>query len=99
MNAFFWLFQTVINLYIWVIIGSAIMSWLVAFNVINTHNRFVYMVNETLHRLTEPVLGPIRRFLPHLGGLDIAPIVLILVLLFIERLVIIDIGYRFGLVS
>ena len=78
----------VTDLYIWVLVASAILSWLVAFNVINTHNRFVYVVGDFLYRITEPALRPIRSFLPNLGGLDISPVVLILVLIFVQRLII-----------
>ena len=80
------LFSTVITLYIWALIISAVMSWLVAFNVINTQNRFVYMVGDFLYRITEPALRPIRRFIPLLGGIDISPIVLILGLVFLRNL-------------
>lgn len=73
-----------INLYIWALIASAILSWLVAFNVINTNNRFVYTVGDFLYRITEPALRPIRRLLPNLGGIDISPIILILVLYFVQ---------------
>lgn len=81
----FWLLNTVIELYIWVVIIGAILSWLVALNVINTSNRFVYMVGDFLHKVTEPVLRPIRNFLPNLGGVDISPLVLILLLLFVQQ--------------
>jgi YggT family protein len=70
-----------IQLYIWVIIIAAILSWLIAFNVINTHNRFVVTVADTLWRLTEPALRPIRNLLPNLGGVDVSPVILILILL------------------
>lgn len=80
------LISTVITLYIWALIISAVMSWLVAFNVINTQNRFVYMVGDFLYRITEPALRPIRRFIPMLGGIDISPIVLILGLIFLRNL-------------
>jgi len=80
------LVSTVITLYIWALIISAVMSWLVAFNVINTQNRFVYMVGDFLYRITDPVLRPIRRFIPLLGGIDISPIVLILGLVFLRNL-------------
>jgi YggT family protein len=73
-----------IQLYIWVLIISAVLSWLVAFNVINTRNGFVYAVMNALYRLTEPTLRPIRRILPNLGGLDISPVVLILLLVFLQ---------------
>jgi YggT family protein len=77
----------VINLYIWIIIASAILSWLIAFNVVNTQNRVVYMIADALYRLTEPALRPIRQFMPNLGGLDISPIVLILLLIFLRDVV------------
>jgi YggT family protein len=69
-----------LQLYVWAIILSAILSWLVAFNVINTSNKFVYMVGDFLYRITEPALRPIRRFLPNLGGIDISPIIVILLI-------------------
>jgi YggT family protein len=77
----------VIDLYIWVIIASAILSWLVAFNVVNTSNRLVYTLAEGLYRVTEPALRPIRSILPNLGGIDISPVILILLLLFIRDVV------------
>jgi YggT family protein len=85
----------VLNLYTWVIIASAIMSWLVAFNVINTRNQFVRMVGDTLYRLTEPALRPIRRFIPNFGGIDISPIILILLIILVERFII-RYGYALG---
>ncbi len=78
----------VITLYMWVIIISAILSWLIAFNVINRHNQVVYMIANSLQRLTEPALRPIRNVLPDFGGLDISPVVLILVLIFLRDVVI-----------
>lgn len=81
----FWLLMTVIDLYIWVLIAGAILSWLIAFNVVNTQNRFVYSVGDFLYRVTEPALKPIRRYLPNLGGIDISPLVLILLLLFAQQ--------------
>ena len=77
----------VLDLYIWVIIASAILSWLIAFNVVNTSNRFVYSVADMLYRVTEPALRPIRSILPNLGGIDISPVILILFLLFIRDVV------------
>ncbi len=77
----------VIGLYIWVIIIAAVLSWLIAFNVVNTSNRFVYMVTDFLYRITEPAIAPIRRFLPNLGGIDISPVVLILLLIFLRDVV------------
>ncbi len=79
------LISTVIQIYIWLLIASAVLSWLVAFNVVNTRNQIVTMVADVLYRLTEPVLAPIRRILPNLGGLDISPVVVILLLIFIDR--------------
>ncbi len=73
-----------IGLYIWVIIIAAILSWLIAFNVVNTHNRVVATIADTLWRLTEPALRPIRNFLPNLGGIDVSPVILILLLLTLE---------------
>jgi YggT family protein len=78
-----------IDLYIWVIIASAILSWLIAFNVVNTSNRIVLAIAETLYRLTEPALRPIRSILPNLGGIDISPVILILILLFVRDVVLI----------
>jgi YggT family protein len=75
----------VIYLYSWVLIIAVAMSWLVNFNIINTRQRAVYMVMDVLHRITEPALRPIRRFLPDMGGLDISPIVLIIVLFFAQE--------------
>ena len=77
----------VINLYIWVVIAGAILSWLITFNVVNTSNRFVYTVAETLYRITEPALRPIRSVIPNLGGIDISPVILILFLFFIRDVV------------
>jgi YggT family protein len=87
---------TAIDIYIWLIIISAILSWLVAFNVINTRNRFVYMVGDFLYRVTEPALRPIRRFLPNLGGIDVSPVILILVLIFAKG-VLTNLAFRIGL--
>jgi YggT family protein len=78
----------VLQLYVWLIIISAVLSWLIAFNVVNTQNRFVYMIADALYRLTEPALRPIRAFLPNFGGIDISPIILILVIFFIQSVVI-----------
>ncbi len=84
-NPFIWLVLTALDLYMWVVIIGVILSWLVSFNVVNTSNRFVYMVGDLTFRLTEPALGRIRRFMPNLGGLDISPVVLILFLIFLQR--------------
>lgn len=80
------LLATIIQIYIYVLIASAILSWLIAFNVINTRNQVVATIAEALWRLTEPVLKPIRNILPNLGGLDLSPVVLILLLIFVQNL-------------
>lgn len=77
----------VIQLYIWIVIASAILSWLIAFNVVNTQNRFVFTVADMLYRLTEPAMRPIRRVLPDLGGLDLSPVVLILGLILLQDII------------
>ena len=80
MNPFLWLITTIIDLYIWILIASAVLSWLVVFNVVNTRNPIVHSVGDFLYRVTEPVLRPIRGIMPNLGGIDISPVVLILLL-------------------
>ena len=87
MQSAFVLFDSVVTLLIWAVILSAILSWLVGFNIINIHNRLVYIIVDALHRLTEPLLNPIRRFLPNLGGIDLSPIILILLLIFFRSLI------------
>lgn len=86
MYALLWLFDTVVQLFIYVLIASAVLSWLVAFNVVNVRNPIVAQIGEVLYRVTEPVLRPIRNLLPNLGGVDISPVILILLLLFVSRL-------------
>ena len=81
------LFNTIVGLFIWAIILSALMSWLIGFNVINIHNKLIYIIADFLNRLTEPLLSPIRRILPYLGGIDLSPVVLILLLIFLKDLV------------
>jgi len=87
MYSLLWLFDTLITLYVWILIASAILSWLVAFNVVNPQNTFVRNLGEFLWRVTEPVLAPLRRVLPNLGGIDISPVLLIILLYFIRNLV------------
>jgi len=86
MNPFLWLIDTVITLYIYILIAAALLSWLIAFYVVNTLNPIVASVGEFLYRITEPALRPIRSIMPNLGGIDISPVILILGLLFLERL-------------
>ena len=78
----------VLNLYAWLLIASAILSWLVAFNVVNTRNQFVGAIVEFLYRITEPVLRPIRSVIPSIGGLDISPIIAILIIWFIQKVIV-----------
>jgi len=92
MNAVLFLVDQVINIYIWMLIIWAILSWLVAFNVINTSNRLVYTIGDFLNRITEPALRPIRRIVPNLGGIDISPMILILLLIFLRNLLQYDIA-------
>ncbi len=87
MNPFLWLLDTIINIYIWLLIASAVLSWLIAFNVVNTRNPIVHSVGEFLYRATEPLLRPIRNMMPNLGGLDVSPVILIIALLFLERFI------------
>ena len=84
MIALFYLVLQVLKLYTYVVIANVVISWLVAFNVLNTSNRFVYLVLDFTHRLTEPLLWRIRRFLPNLGAFDISPIILLLLIWFVE---------------
>jgi YggT family protein len=81
------LFDNVVSLYIWVLIINAIISWLVAFNILNTSNRFVYSLLEISYKLTEPPLSFIRKYIPSIGSIDISPIILILGLMFLRNLV------------
>jgi YggT family protein len=80
------LINAVINIFIVILLVQVVMSWLIAFNVVNTRNRFVYMVADVAYKITEPALRPIRRILPNFGGIDLSPIVLILLLYFIRDL-------------
>ena len=84
MQAVFWLIDTILNLYWWIIIISVILSWLYAFNVVNLSNPFVRMVGQFVHDATEPALSRIRRFMPNLGSIDISPIVLLLAIVFLQ---------------
>ena len=84
MIAVFYLALQILKLYSYVVIANVVISWLIAFNILNTHNRFVYSILELTYRLTDPFLNRIRRFLPNLGSLDISPIILLLLIWFIE---------------
>jgi YggT family protein len=77
----------VLQIYIWLLIAAAVLSWLIAFNVVNTRNQVVAMVGDFLYRITEPVLRPIRSILPNLGGIDVSPVILILIIFFIQNVI------------
>ena len=84
MIAIYYLVLQILKLYYYVVIANVVISWLVAFNVLNTQNRFVYSVLEMTYRLTDPILNRIRRFIPNLGSLDISPVILLVLIWFIE---------------
>ena len=88
MHPIIWLIDTILNVYFWIILATVIMSWLVAFGVINGSNPYVRQVAYALRRLTEPLLAPIRNMLPNLGAIDISPIVLLIILQFVRYAVI-----------
>ena len=87
MGALVWLIVTIIDIYFWIVIITAVLSWLIAFNVANPRNPVVGRIWDVLVRLTEPALAPIRRILPNLGGIDISPVILLLLLGFLRRLI------------
>ena len=84
MIAIFYLVLQILKIYSYVVIANVIVSWLIAFNILNTQNRFVYSILEFTYKLTDPILNKIRRFLPNLGTLDISPVILLLLIWFIE---------------
>ena len=84
MRALFLVIDLALEIYIWLLIAAAVLSWLIAFNVVNTRNQAVAMVGDFLYRITEPALRPIRNMLPNLGGIDISPVILILIIIFIR---------------
>ena len=81
------LIDSAVNIYLWILVINVILSWLVAFNILNTSNRLVYSILDVTYRLTDPLLRPIRNFLPNLGSIDISPVILILLLIFIRNLI------------
>ena len=87
MIAIFYLVLQILKLYSYIVIANVVVSWLVAFNILNTQNRFVFSVLDTTYKLTNPVLNKIRRFIPTFGSIDISPIILILALIFLRNLV------------
>ena len=87
MKSLFILLDSIITIYLWIIIINALLSWLVAFNVLNTQNRFVFSVLEVTYKLTDPALNKIRKFIPTFGSIDISPVILILILMFLRNLI------------
>ena len=87
MKSIFVLLDSIITIYLWVIIINAILSWLVSFNILNTQNRFVFSVLDATYKLTDPALNKIRRFIPTFGSIDISPVILILLLMFLRNLI------------
>ena len=87
MRALFLVIDLALELYVWIVIAMAIFSWLVAFNVVNTRNQVVAMIGDFLYRITEPALRPIRNMLPNLGGIDISPVILFLIIVFIRYVI------------
>ena len=87
MKSIFILLDSIITIYLWIIIINAILSWLVAFNILNTQNRFVFSVLDVTYKLTDPALNKIRRFIPTFGSIDISPVVLILLLMFLRNII------------
>jgi YggT family protein len=87
-NPILWLIDTIIWLYIYILIAMAILSWLIAFQVVNTRNPVVHMVADFLYRVTEPDLRPVRNMMPNLGGIDISPVIVMLVLLFLDKVIV-----------
>ncbi len=87
MKSIFILLDSIITIYLWIIIINAILSWLVAFNILNTQNRFVFSILDTTYKLTDPALSKIRRFIPMFGSIDISPVILILILMFLRNII------------
>ena len=86
MKSIFILLDSIITIYLWIIIVNAILSWLVAFNILNTQNRFVFAVLDVTYKMTDPALNKIRRFIPTFGSIDISPVILILLLMFLRNI-------------
>ena len=88
MRALFLVIDLALLLYIYLLVAAAVLSWLIAFNVVNTRNQFVAMVADFLYRITEPVLRPIRNVMPNLGGIDLSPVVLILLIILLKDIIV-----------
>ena len=87
MKSIFVLLDSIITIYLWIIIINAVLSWLVAFNILNTQNRFVFSVLDATYKMTDPALNKIRRFIPTFGSIDISPVILILLLIFLRNII------------
>ena len=87
MKSIFILLDSIITIYLWIIIINALLSWLVAFNILNTQNRFVFSILDATHKMTDPALNKIRNFIPTFGSIDLSPVILILLLMFLRNLV------------
>jgi len=87
MKSIFVLLDSIITIYLWIIIVNALLSWLVAFNILNTQNRFVFTVLDATHKMTDPALNKIRSFIPTFGSIDVSPVVLILFLMFLRNII------------
>ena len=87
MKSIFILLDNIITIYLWIIIINAVLSWLVAFNILNTQNRFVFAVLDATYKMTDPVLNRIRRFIPTFGSIDVSPVILILLLMFLRNII------------
>lgn len=96
MEALLLLIVRLLSLYKWILIIWVVLSWLISFNVVNTRNRFVYLLSDFLYRVTEPALRPIRRILPNFGGIDISPVILIFIIWFIQDFLIFDLPRYLG---
>jgi YggT family protein len=87
MGALFYVIYLALQFYLYLVVAWVVLSWLIAFNVVNTRNQFVAMVADFLYRITEPALGPIRKIMPHLGPIDISPIVLFFIIIFLQQVI------------
>ena len=95
MYAIFQLLDSLISLYLWCLFIFVILSWFINFGIVNTQNRFIYLLMDFLYKITEPALRPIRRFVPNFGGIDISPIILVLGLIFVRNLIMVDLVKMF----
>ena len=87
MKSIFILLDSILTIYLWIIIVNALLSWLVAFNILNTQNRFVFAVLDATQKMTDPALNKIRSFIPTFGSIDVSPVILILLLMFLRNII------------